>query len=59
MPEATESKIPSREEAKKNISKGVDAAQGAISTAGGFVSPIVDGVVDALGGVSRLEDSPD
>lgn len=58
MPEAADTNIPSREEARERIAKGVESAQGAISTAGGFVSPIVDGVVDALGGVSRLPDVP-
>lgn len=51
MPAAPESQVPSREEAKKKLQEGVESAQSAISTAGGFVTPIVDGLVDALGGV--------
>jgi hypothetical protein len=48
-----ESKVSSQEEAKKKLREGVESAQSAISTAGGFVTPIVDGLVDALGGVSE------
>jgi hypothetical protein len=55
MSEEKKSKVPTREEAKETIAKGVESAQGAISTAGGFVSPIIDGLVDALGGVSWRE----
>ena len=54
MSETPASKIPTREEAKKEITEGVETAQTAVSKAGGFVSPLIDGVVDALGGVSRL-----
>ena len=54
MSETPASKIPSREAAKEKITKGVESAQTAVSQAGGFVSPVIDGVVDALGGVSRL-----
>lgn len=56
MPEATEatnSKIPSQAQAKEKIAKTVESAQTAVSTAGGFVSPIIDGLVDAAGGVSH------
>jgi chorismate synthase len=49
-----DSKVPSRDEAKKKIQNGVESAQNAMSSAGGFVTPVVDGVVDALGGVSEL-----
>jgi hypothetical protein len=54
MSETPASKIPSREEAKEKITKSVESAQTAVSKAGGFVSPVIDGVVDALGGVGRL-----
>jgi len=54
MSETPASKIPTREEAKKKITEGVETAQTAVSKAGGFVTPLIDGVVDALGGVSRL-----
>jgi hypothetical protein len=54
MSETPASKIPTREEAKKKITEGVETAQTAVSKAGGFVTPFIDGVVDALGGVSRL-----
>ena len=54
MSETPASKIPSREEARKKITEGVETAQTAVSKAGGFVTPLIDGVVDALGGVSSL-----
>ena len=54
MPATPESQVPSREDAKKKLQEGVESAQSAISTAGGFVTPIVDGLVDALGGVRGL-----
>jgi hypothetical protein len=54
MSETPVSKLPSQEEARKKITEGVESAQTAVSKAGGFVSPLVDGVVDAFGGVSRV-----
>jgi chorismate synthase len=50
--EAAGSGVPTRDAAKKKIQNTVESAQSAVSSAGGFVTPVVDGVVDALGGVN-------
>ena len=42
-----------RENAKAQVQNGVAAAKETVTKAGEFVSPVVDGVMDFVGGVSH------
>lgn len=41
-----------RENAKEQLQNGVTAAKDTVNKAGEFVTPVLDGVMDAIGGVS-------
>lgn len=43
---------PGRENAKAKLKNGVDSAKETANRAGEFVTPLIDGVIDAFGGVS-------
>lgn len=42
-----------RDNARAQVQNGVAAAKETVSKAGEFVTPVVDGVMDFVGGVSR------
>lgn len=44
---------PGRDNAKAKLKNGVESVKDTANKAGEFVTPVVDGVIDALGGVNR------